>query len=61
MATIRRQGITGDGYDVDCLLASGESVVFHFLTQPAEVQAQVNAMEAAREAATIVYDLTGED
>lgn len=47
MATILLQDKTCDGYDVNCLLASGESMVFHFPSQPANVQTSVDALEAS--------------
>ena len=60
MATILMQGTTGDGYDVACLLSSGQSVVYHFPARPDDAQAVVNALETASEDAKIVYDILGE-
>ena len=47
MATILQQGVVCDGYDVRCLLASGEKLTWHFLSQPANVQQAVDVLEAA--------------
>lgn len=47
MAIILDQSITGDGYDVRCTLKNGETRVYHFLVEPENVQAAVDALEDA--------------
>jgi len=46
VATILSQDAVCDGYDVRCLLASGATLSWHFLLQPIDVQAAVDALEA---------------
>ena len=50
MATILEQSSVCDGYDVRCLISTGGdgAVTFHFPSPPADVQALVDALEAAR-------------
>lgn len=45
MAAILEQSAVCDGYDVACLLASGERLTFHFAAAPADVQVSVDALE----------------
>lgn len=56
MATIVRQEPVGDGYDV--LLDDGS--VIHFQSRPVDVQADVDAFVAARQAAVVTYTILGE-
>jgi hypothetical protein len=58
--TILSQGAVSDGYDVRVTLESGDTSTFHFLSRPADVQADVEALAASWEARVIVYDITGE-
>ena len=45
MAQIIIQEATPDGWDVTCILSTGEQHVFHFSAQPADVQGAVDENE----------------
>jgi hypothetical protein len=47
MTAILSEGAVCDGYDVRCLLSSGERLTFSFPSQPADVPAAVDALEAS--------------
>ena len=47
MAAIVAERDASDGYDVDCVLANGTGVTFHFAVRPDEVQAAVDELEPA--------------
>jgi hypothetical protein len=47
MTTILDQSKVCDGYDVRCQLENGETTVFHFATEPADVQAIVDELGTA--------------
>jgi len=51
MATILTSGVVCDGFDARCLLATGETRVFHWPAPPADLQAAADAVESALEAA----------
>jgi hypothetical protein len=46
MAIIIREEMVCDGYDVDVILSNESQTCFHFRSQPTDVQAAVDALEA---------------
>lgn len=47
MTTIEESYSTCDGYDVRVLLSNGMRHTFHFLTEPADLQAKVDELGSA--------------
>lgn len=45
MATILDERLVGDGYDVRVMLRNNNTTVFHFLSKPDDVQAEVDKLE----------------